>query len=94
MAGLKSLAQELPKYGRYGDTIVAHINPQEAALLKALGGSGTINPHTGLPEYWGGLGKLNPFKKDTPVGKIVAPVVQPVAKVATDIFQPVEKAVV
>jgi hypothetical protein len=49
--GLKSLAQELPKYGRNGDTIVAHINPQEAGILKALGGSGTINPHTGLPEF-------------------------------------------
>ena len=50
--GLKLLAQELPKYGRYGDSIVAHINPQEAAMLKAMGGSGTINPVTGLPEYF------------------------------------------
>jgi hypothetical protein len=50
--GLKSIAQELPKYGRYGDSIVAHINPQEAAMLKAMGGSGTINPVTGLPEYF------------------------------------------
>lgn len=49
--GLKSLAQELPKYGRYGDSIVAHINPQEADMLKAMGGSGTINPVTGLPEF-------------------------------------------
>ena len=31
--------------------MLAHINPQEAALLKALGGAGTINPNTGLPEY-------------------------------------------
>ena len=54
MAGLKSLAQELQSKGRYGDTMLAHINPQEAGILKALGGSGTINPHTGLPEYWGG----------------------------------------
>jgi hypothetical protein len=49
--GIKSLAQELPKYGRYGDSIVAHINPQEADMLKAMGGSGTINPVTGLPEF-------------------------------------------
>lgn len=49
--GLRSLAQELPKYGRNGDTIVAHINPEEAGILKALGGSGTINPVTGLPEF-------------------------------------------
>jgi hypothetical protein len=32
--------------------MLAHINPQEASLLKALGGSGTINPDTGLPEYF------------------------------------------
>lgn len=51
--GIKSLAKELGKYGRNGDTMVAHINPQEAALLKSLGGSGTINPVTGLPEFWG-----------------------------------------
>jgi hypothetical protein len=50
--GLKSIAQELTRYGRNGDTILAHINPTEAALLKKLGGSGTINPVTGLPEYF------------------------------------------
>ena len=49
--GLKALAQELPKYGRGGDSIVAHINPEEAMMLKAMGGSGTINPTTGLPEF-------------------------------------------
>lgn len=50
--GLKAIAQELTRYGRNGDTILAHINPDEAALLKKLGGSGTINPVTGLPEYF------------------------------------------
>jgi len=49
--GLKALAQDLRSYGREGDTILAHINPQEAGILKALGGSGTINPDTGLPEF-------------------------------------------
>ena len=86
--GLNSLAQELPKYGRYNDDMVAHISSDEAKLLKSLGGAGTINPITGLPEY--GLGKLNPFKRDS----YFAPVVQPVANVATQVFQPVEKAVV
>jgi len=38
--------------GQGGDTILAHINAQEAALLKVLGGSGTINPRTGLPQYY------------------------------------------
>jgi hypothetical protein len=50
--GLKSLAQDLRSYGRNGDTMLAHITPQEAGILKSLGGSGTINPDTGLPEYF------------------------------------------
>lgn len=37
--------------GRNGDTMLAHINPEEAAVLKQMGGTGTINPATGLPEY-------------------------------------------
>jgi hypothetical protein len=82
MAGLKSLAQELQSKGRNGDTILAHINPQEAGILKALGGSGTINPHTGLPEYWGGVFKTisnvvaAPFKAVNEVIKAV-PVIGP-----------------
>lgn len=42
----------LASLGRYGDTMLAHINPQEAALLKSMGGSGTINPQTGLREFF------------------------------------------
>lgn len=53
---LKTIAQELQSYGRNGDTMLAHITPQEAEVLTLLGGSGTINPATGLPEYWGGFG--------------------------------------
>lgn len=37
--------------GRNGDTILAHINPTEAEILKDAGGSGTINPKTGLIEF-------------------------------------------
>lgn len=49
--------------GRDGDSIVAHINPEEAAILKALGGRGTPNPQTGLLEFApidrnSGLGRL------------------------------------
>lgn len=44
--------QRLASLGRNGDTMLAHINPQEASLLKSKGGSGTINPNTGLPEYY------------------------------------------
>lgn len=48
---LSEKAQQLRAKGRGGDTILAHINPTEAAMLKAMGGSGTINPKTGLPEF-------------------------------------------
>ena len=43
---------DLASMGRFGDTIVAHINPQEAQMLMEEGGSGTINPMTGLPEFF------------------------------------------
>ena len=48
------LYDELAGYGREGDTELVHVNPFEAKLLKAVGGSGTINPVTGLREYKGG----------------------------------------
>ena len=51
VALLKELYHEIAGKGQDGDTMLAHINPQEALLLKAHGGSGTINPNTGLPEY-------------------------------------------
>jgi hypothetical protein len=38
--------------GRHGDTMLAHINPREAEMLERMGGSGTINPRTGYPEYF------------------------------------------
>jgi len=49
---IAGLAQLLRSKGRGKDTILAHINPQEAALLKRAGGSGDINPDTGLPEFY------------------------------------------
>jgi len=49
---MKPIAKYMASLGRNGDTILAHINPEEARLLKAFGGSGTINPQTGLPEFF------------------------------------------
>ncbi len=51
---LPGIAQLLESKGRKGDTMLAHITPQEAALLKARGGAGTMNPDTGLPEFYDG----------------------------------------
>ena len=48
---LKELYHDIAGKGQDGDTMLAHINPKEALLLKMYGGSGTINPYTGLPEY-------------------------------------------
>lgn len=59
---------QIARMGRYGDTMLAHISPEEARMLRARGGSGTINPMTGLPEFWS-LKKA--FKK---IVKAVAPV--------------------
>jgi hypothetical protein len=50
------LAKDLGKLGREGDTELAHVNPWEQRLLKAVGGSGTINPITNLKEFKGGGG--------------------------------------
>ena len=48
LAGMRTLARQ----GRMGDTMMAHISPEEAAMLKARGGAGTINPNTGHPQYF------------------------------------------
>jgi hypothetical protein len=41
--------------GRGRDKVLAHITPREAKKLKREGGSGTINPDTGLPEFDDGV---------------------------------------
>lgn len=50
--GLAQAARRLQAAGRGGDTMLAHINPREAEMLRRAGGSGTVNPATGLPEYF------------------------------------------
>jgi len=52
IAELKPIAKAIASYGRNGDTMLAHITPAEARMLKRRGGSGTINPATGLPEFF------------------------------------------
>jgi len=75
----KGYAEELRQQGRNGDTILAHINPTEAKMLEAMGGSGTINPRTGLPEYgfsWKKLFKIGsmalPFLGLPPITTAIA----------------------
>jgi hypothetical protein len=77
--GLADVASYMASQGRNGDTMLAHITPGEAQLLRARGGSGTINPVTGLPEFF--LKKLwksvtGAVKKvlSNPIGKVLATV--------------------
>jgi len=50
--GIAEAARMVASKGRNGDSMLAHITPSEAKLLKSRGGSGTINPETGLPEFF------------------------------------------
>ena len=80
IVSLKPIAKELQNYGRNGDTMLAHITPSEARMLQRMGGSGTINPITGLPEFFlGGVFKAvgNAFKS---AGKAVVGAVKGVVK--------------
>jgi hypothetical protein len=53
---LSAIAAMLSSKGRGNDTLLAHITPREAEILKAAGGSGTTNPDTGLLEFYDGEG--------------------------------------
>ena len=81
--GLADAAKLLQSKGRHGDTILAHISPEEARMLKEAGGLGTINPYTGLREYkllkklWKGVKNVvkdvgNAIKEvaKSPIGKL------------------------
>jgi hypothetical protein len=52
IAELSPVSKAIADYGRNGDTMLAHITPAEARMLRRKGGSGTINPKTGLPEFF------------------------------------------
>ena len=82
------LYNTLASKGRYGDTELVHVTPQEKALLRALGGAGTINPETGLEEYW------NPLKTIKKVGSNVTGAVGDLAGGAVDIAEDIGGGVV
>jgi hypothetical protein len=51
---LMRIARMLEKKGRGNDTLLAHITKKEAQMLKDAGGAGTVNPDTGLLEFYDG----------------------------------------
>ena len=73
IVSLKAAARRVQAAGRDGDTVLAHITPAEAALLKRMGGAGSTNPKTGLPEYKSFFSKAWSFIKKA------APIVLPIA---------------
>jgi uncharacterized membrane protein YgcG len=70
--GLPSLANNMASKGRYGDSMMVHMSPQEVQGLQRLamanGTSLSVNPYTGMPEAFS-LKKM--FKK---IAKFVAPI--------------------
>jgi hypothetical protein len=81
MGGIADAARMVANQGRSGDTMLAHITPEEAQLLRSRGGMGTVNPVTGLREY-GWFSKL--IKG---VGNVVKAVVKPIVNVAKEIVK-------
>lgn len=82
--GIADAVRIVASQGRYGDTMLAHINPEEARMLKRAGGSGTINPQTGLREYgfWKSITNIvtAPFKAVASVVKSTVKAVVGIAK--------------
>ena len=82
--GIAEAARLVASQGRNGDTMLAHITPSEMRLLKSRGGSGTINPATGLPEFFlkglfkgigkifTGVGKAIKSVLKSPIGRMIA----------------------
>ena len=91
MAMTREEMQRLASYGRDGDTMLAHINPQEAALLKSVGGSGTINPNTGLPEFKKFYKRITPATVKKTVEEVAAPIVNPVEKAVSQVSNTLAK---
>lgn len=69
--GLAMAANAARSAGRYGDTQLVHMNRSELNELSRNWGKPTINPQTGMPEFF--LGKI--FKAIGKVLKVAAPII-------------------
>lgn len=81
----KQLYKSIAKHGREGDTELAHVNPYEVELLRLVGGSGTINPTTGLREFKGGGGQTQTTSSE--LDPTVRPFVEYGLQEAKDLYQ-------
>jgi hypothetical protein len=80
--GIAEAARTVARQGRGQDSMLAHITPREANLLRAHGGMGTMNPTTGLSEY-GFFDDIGNFFKG--VGDAIGNVVKGVVNVVKDV---------
>ena len=79
--GLHDEASAVRSAGRNGDGHLVHVNDEEFAQMKAEWGEPTINPETGMPEFF--LGKVfKVFKKIAPIAVSFIPGVGPIAGAA------------
>ncbi len=86
--GIAEAVRTVASQGRRGDTMLAHINPHEARVLKSMGGSGTINPATGLHEYGWLKDRWNDVKGAVKaVGNAAVGAVKGVVNLAKDIVK-------
>ena len=75
----KKQAQGIASLGRYGDTTLMHMRPDEVAQLTAIsranGGDITINPKTGMPEAFLGdfIGAILPTAAGIGAGALFGP---------------------
>jgi hypothetical protein len=79
----KQLAQGIASLGRYGDTTLMHMRPEEVnqltAISRANGGDITINPDTGMPEAFLGnfISALAPTAAGIAAGAFFGPAYAP-----------------
>ena len=79
--GLHDEAMAVKKAGRNGDGRLVHVNDEEFADMVAEYGEPTINPETGMPEFFlGKLGKI--LKTVAPIAVSFIPGIGPVASAA------------
>lgn len=74
--GLVEAASKIRGAGRYGDSETIHINKEELAELTEMWGPPSINPETGMPEFF--LKKVwKAVKKVAPIASLFIPVIGP-----------------
>jgi hypothetical protein len=74
IASLGNFSEGVAQAGRNGDTVLAHMTPEQHQYLTELGGGVTINPQTGLPEHFMGMQAIPQMM--TNLGTRAAPLLQ------------------